>query len=663
MTAAGPAPLWVPSAERQASSQLGRWCKSRGFATYDEAWQWSVAPGTAGDFWGEISSHFGVKWRSAPVASLEKDLSRPPGYRWFRGGELNYAERALEPPPEGTGALAVIARSDTRGPIELTWGQLSDLVAALRTGLAAAGVAAGDRVAGYLPNIPESLAAMLACASLGAIWTCCAPEMGAQGALDRLSQVGPRVLISVDGYRYGEREVDRAEVAGALRSGLPTLKKAFWLGYLRPDRDPPPGWAGWDELTSSTGPLEFAALGFDHPLYILFSSGTTGKPKAITHGHGGITLEHLKALGFHFDVGPGDRLFWFTTTGWMMWNFAVSGLLAGAAVVLFDGDPTQGEGGALWALVESTGTTCAGVGASYLVSCMKSTFSPRASLALGKLKTLGVTGSPLPAAAARWVYEAVGPDLMLESFSGGTDVCTGFVGSTPLHPVWAGEISCRCLGAKVEVFGDDGHPVVGEEGELVLSGPLPSMPVAFWGDDGTRYKSSYFGRFPGVWAHGDRATLSNRGTVVITGRSDGTLNRAGVRMGTAEFYSVVEGFAGVSDSLVVHLEDPEGGPGELWLFVVGDGGTDQNAAVTEQIRAALRKDLSPRYVPDRVVWVPSVPRTLSGKKLEVPVKRVLCGAPVGEALALTAVSDPSSIEPFVRLGRERAGGGPATSGQ
>lgn len=640
---------------------MAHWLDGHGFGSYEEAWAWSVAPGTAGEFWLGMAADLGVTWARQPAATLEAAPDHPTGYRWFRGGQLNYAERALHPPPAGPGALAVMARSQTRPPSELTWAELSELVARVRTGLGAAGVSPGDRVAGYLPNIPEALAAMLACASLGAIWTCCSPEMGAAGALDRLGQVEPVVLISIDGYRYGRREIDRGAQAEEVRGGLATVRAAVWLPYLDPQQPPPAGWVGWPDFVASKGPLEFAPVDFDHPLYILFSSGTTGKPKPIVHGHGGILLEHAKALGLHFDLGPGDRFFWFTTTGWMMWNFCVSGLLTGSTVVLFDGDPSWPAPDALWQMLASTGTTCAGVGSSYLVAGMKAGLRPSAQHDLGALETLGATGSPLPAAAAKWAYDNINDDMMLASFSGGTDVCTGFVGTSPVHPVWAGEISCRCLGAKVEVFDEQGRSVVGQEGELVLTGPLPSMPVGFWGDDGTRYRSAYFERFRGAWAHGDRATLTERASVIITGRSDGTLNRGGVRMGTAEFYSVVESIPEVVDSLVVHLDDPDGGPGELWLFVVGGhppGGAD---AMGDQIRAVLRRDLSPRYVPDRVVWVSAVPRTLSGKKLEVPVKRILSGVALTEALAVTSVADPESLEPFVMLAKQRAALAPGPS--
>ena len=479
------------------------------------------------------------------------------------------------PSPRGTDSpdtTAVIGRSQTRPDRDLTWAELHHLVARIRIGLEAAGVRSGDRVAACLPNIPETLAAMLACASLGAVWTCCAPEMGVTGILDRLAQIDPVVLLAIDGYRYGRRTIERRDENEAIRAGLPTLARAIWLGYLHPDGAVPDGWTPWEELASESGPAQFTPVAVDHPLYVLFSSGTTGKPKPIVHGHGGILLEHAKVLGLHFDLGPDDRFFWYTTTGWMMWNFCMSGLLVGSAVVTFDGDPAWPEPDALWATIAETATTCGGVGAGYLVAGMKAGRRPGAGHDLQKLRTLGSTGSPLPAAAARWVYDAVAADVLLASLSGGTDVCTGFVGGSPLHPVWAGEISCRCLGAAVEVFDDEGRAVVGEEGELVLTAPLPSMPVGFWGDaDGSRYHATYFERFPRAWAHGDRATLTARGTCIITGRSDGTLNRGGVRIGTAEFYDVVERFDEVADSLVVHLEDPGGRAGR-GVAVPGGGG-------------------------------------------------------------------------------------------
>jgi acetoacetyl-CoA synthetase len=697
-----------------ASSRLGRYLKQRGAADYDHLWEWSVAPDTAGEFWADVARMADIRWHRPPDAVLEPDPSRVPGAAWFRGGLLNYAERALQPPggahdtvaggdhdtvaggDHDTVAggdhdrLAVIAHSQTRPDAQLTWRELRDMVARVRGGLIRAGVGSGDRVAGYLPNIPEALAAMLAAASIGAVWTCCSPDMGPAGVLDRLTQVEPVVLIAVDGYRYGSRAVDRRDEAEALHEALSGLKAAVWLPYLNRGGAPPEEWTAWDNFTADPSETDAVGVEFDHPLYVLFSSGTTGRPKAIVHGHGGILVEHAKALAFHFDLGPGDRFFWFTTTGWMMWNFVVSGLLVGATVVLFDGDPGWPAPDQIWEIAERDRLTCLGVGSAYLVSCMRQGMKPAATRDLSALKTVGATGSPLPASAAEWAYQAVAADMMLASFSGGTDVCTGFVGASPLHPVWAGEISCRCLGARVEVFDEEGRPVVSEEGELVLTAPLPSMPVGFWGDpDGARYRAAYFERFPGVWAHGDRATLTERGTVIITGRSDGTLNRGGVRMGTSEFYSVVESQPAVADSLVVHVEDPGGGPGELWLFVVpadpgppgvrdpgppgvrdpgppgvrdpgppgvrdpgppGDGDPGAGMGPLEQdLRSRLRAALTPRHVPDHIVVVPAIPRTLTGKKMEVPVKRLLAGVDPAQALAVEAVADPASLEPFLKL--------------
>ncbi|HET9078358.1 MAG TPA: acetoacetate--CoA ligase [Acidimicrobiales bacterium] len=641
-------PLWEPSADRQKNSRLARFLDEAGLSGYDEAWAWSVDPATAGAFWARVADTFGVPWHDRADQPLVRDGSAVTGARWFPGATLNYAEMCLARP--GT----VLGRSQTRPDMDLTGGELRSLVARVRAGLVAAGVGRGDRVAGYLPNIPETLAVMLATASLGAVWTCCAPEMGVSGSLDRLSQAQPTVLVSVDGYRYGARSIDRHAEAEAIRAGLASLRRAVWLPYLDPAAPAPAGWEPWSSFTAAEGPLEFEPVPFDHPLYILFSSGTTGKPKAIVHGHGGITLEHTKALALHFDLGPESVFFWFTTTGWMMWNFCVSGLLTGSSVVLYDGDPAGPSGDRLWEIMAATGTTCGGVGAGYLVAGMKAGHRPGAGHDLSRLSVLGSTGSPLPAAAAEWVYSSVAPDVLLASFSGGTDVCTGFVGASPLHPVWAGEISCRCLGAAVEVFDDDGRPVVGDEGELVITQPLPSMPVGILGDEsGDRYRATYFERFPGIWAHGDRATLTERGTLIITGRSDGTLNRGGVRMGTAEFYSVVEGLDEVADSLAVHLEDPDGGPGRLLLFVVPAAGADPDR-LADLLRATLRQELSPRHVPDAVHVVAAVPRTLSGKKLEVPVKRILAGVPVDQAVTLASVAEPSSLDFFLELARRGA---------
>ena len=652
-------PLWTPPEGRRRGSRMAQFLASCGFDGYDPAWEWSVSPEGAAEFWARVAGDLGLVWRRSPSTFVGADPASVTGARWCPGALLNYAENALRPrsAPRDE-AAAVISVSQTRDRRDLTWAELRDLVASARAGLLRAGVGRGDRVAGYLPNIPETLAVMLATASIGAVWACCAPETGVAGVLDRFTQIEPAVLVCADGYRFGSKEVDRSDQAAQIRAGLPSLRSAVWFGYLDPSGDAPAGWQGWGEFTGGDIPaLDFEPVPFDHPLYVLFSSGTTGKPKPIVHGHGGITLEHMKALALHFDLGPGDRFFWFTTTGWMMWNFCVSGLLVGATVVMFDGDPASPTMGTLWEVMASTGTTCGGVGSGFLVACDKAGLRPGDSFDLGALRTLGATGSPLPGSAARWVYDHVADDLLLASFSGGTDVCTGFVGASPMHPVWPGEISCRCLGASVEVFDDGGRPVVDEEGELVLTAPLPSMPVGFWGDTtGDRYRSAYFERYPGVWAHGDRATLTGRGTVVITGRSDGTLNRGGVRIGTAELYEIVESDPGVKDSLVVHLDDPAGGPGEIWLFVVASD--HATGDLEDRLKAALRRELSPRHVPDRILRIPAVPRTLSGKKLEVPVKRILSGARPDEALTLASLANPESIDAIAALAPARSPGSP-----
>lgn len=608
---------------------------------YDLAWDWSVTNPEA--FWTSVVDTFGVSWDREPSSPSQTDSVW--NAAWFPGSMLNYAAHALRGRP---GDLAIVARSQTRGPIQLTRGELADAVQRARGGLRRAGVGPGDRVAGYLPNVPEAVICLLACASIGAVWTACPPEMGAHGALERLAQVEPTVLVAVDGYRYGNRGLDRRAEVTALRASLPTVKTGVLVPYLDPEARLGDDWVDWDTFAKEADTDGHLPVAFDHPLYILYSSGTTGRPKGIVHGHGGILLEHLKALGWHLDLGPADRFCWYSTTGWMMWNFLVSGLAVGATVVLFDGDPTWPNPDALWHLAAETGLTYLGVGAGYLVAGAAAGREPKRDCDLSRLREIGSTGSPLPARVAGWVYGSVADDRALAPMSGGTDVCTAFVGGSPLHPVWAGEMACRWLGAKVEAFDATGHAVRDAEGELVVTAPMPSMPVCLWGDlDGARYRATYFEQFPGVWTHGDRVRLTSRGSVVISGRSDGTLNRGGVRMGTAEFYDVVEAFPEVVDSLAVHVDDPEGGPGTLYLFVVPAAGVVLDDELAARLRHRLRSDLSPRHSPDRIVAVPAVPRTLSGKKLEVPVKRLLMGIPLETAVTLSAVANPESLRAFV----------------
>jgi acetoacetyl-CoA synthetase len=621
------------------------------FDGYEELWRWSVD--RPGEFWASIWDHFEVIAHARPSAALA-DASMP-GARWFPGASLNYAEHALRMPGRADGDVVVVARSQTRGPSELTAAELRDAVARCRAGLARLGVRRGDRVAAFLPNVPEAIVGLLATASLGATWSSCAPEFGVRAVIDRFGQIEPKVLLAVDGYRYGDRDVDRRGELAEIQRSLPSLSATVVLPYLDPAAAASIESAmPWDELLATAEPIAFEPVPFDHPLYILFSSGTTGLPKPIIHGHGGILLEHLKALGLHTDLGPADRFLWFTTTGWMMWNYLVSGLLVGSTVVTVEGNPAFPDLGELWRIAAETRTTYLGTSAPYVMACRKARLQPGRDVDLGALRGVGSTGSPLPAPGFEWVHDAVAGDVPLGSLLGGTDVCTGFLGPSPLVPVWAGEISCRMLGAKIEAFDEGGRSVVGREGELVITAPMPSMPVGLWNDpDGSRLRDAYFSTYPGVWRHGDWLTITDRGSCIVTGRSDATLKRGGVRIGTAEFYGIVEALPEVADSLVVHLEDDAGGPGELLLFIVTRPGAVLDDGLRQRIRASLRDDLSPRHVPDATIEVPAIPRTLSGKKLEVPVKRILLGLPADSAASKDALADPRSLEPFEALAVER----------
>ncbi|GAA2527494.1 acetoacetate--CoA ligase [Winogradskya humida] len=625
--------LWTPPADVLETSRMGKflsWVRDeRGVDVHDYAglWEWSVTD-LAG-FWRAIWDHFGVVAHAQPTATLG-DTSMP-GAEWFPGATLNYAENVLRMPGLGDDDAVVHAYSQTREAVTLTARQLRDEVRRVAAGLRGLGVGEGDRVAAYTPNIPETFVLLLATASLGAIFSSCAPEFGSRSVIDRWSQIEPKVLVAVDGYRYGAKDIDRRDEVAAIRAALPSVEKLVTIPYLGTDGD----WASLD----GPEPLTFAAVPFAHPLYVLYSSGTTGLPKPIVHGHGGILLEHLKMLALHHDLGPGDRFLWFTTTGWMMWNFLVSGPAVGAAIVLFDGNPGHPDLGTLWQLAADAGVTYFGTSAPFILACRKAGVQPPPNVIRG----VGSTGAPLPPEGFRWIYAALGPDPQLQSLSGGTDVCTGFVGGAPLLPVIEGVISCRALGAKVEAYDPEGKPLIGRLGELVVTAPMPSMPVGFWNDsDGRRYFEAYFDVFPGVWRHGDWITIGEDGTCVITGRSDATLNRGGVRLGTAEFYSVVEGLAEVADSLVIHLDESD----RLLLFVVLADGLDLDDDVRGRIRTELRAALSPRHVPDEIHRVRAVPRTLSGKKLEVPVKRILTGTPADRAAAMGALANPESLAAF-----------------
>ncbi|MDG6909510.1 MAG: acetoacetate--CoA ligase [Nitrososphaerota archaeon] len=636
--------LWQPESgyvRRTNMHTYAKWLESRGlgFDSYDEIWKWSVED--LEGFWGSIWKYFELADADYPVLAERK----MPGARWFEGSEVNFAERVFHKHREG---VAIIAKSEKRSERTLTWQELEKKVGALAASLKEMGVGQGDRVAAYLPNAPEAVVALLACASIGAIWSCCSPDFGAPAVVDRFSQIQPKVLIATDGYGYGGKWFDRTEAVAAISGSLPTLKKVVGVA-ARSTSNPLPGSVSWDDAVAGAARPEFESLPFDHPLWILYSSGTTGLPKPIVHGHGGILVELSKAVSLHSDIREQDRFFWFTTTGWMMWNYLVGGLLHGASLVLYNGSPSYPDLDALWDLVDRTETAYMGGSAPYFASCAKAGLQPKSSRGLKKLRGIGSTGSPLSPETFEWAYAGVKENLWLASMSGGTDVCTAFVGGSPTLPVYSGEIQCRCLGAKVEAYDESGAPVVGQVGELVVTEPLPSMPLYLWGDsDGSRYAESYFAMYPGVWRHGDWIEITRRGTCIIFGRSDATIKRLGVRIGTSEIYRAVEAVPEVSDSLAVDLPG-EGGSGRLVLFVALAKGEKLDQELEAKIRAKVRSDLSPRYVPDEIIEAPSVPRTLNGKKLEVPTKRVLMGEDPSKVVNRDSVADPASMDFYAGL--------------
>jgi acetoacetyl-CoA synthetase len=643
--------LWKPDpafARRTNITAFVKWLEKRGlkFADYDELWRWSVDD--LEGFWGSVWKYFDVADADYPILKERK----MPGARWFEGSELNFAEQVFRRRREG---VAIIAGAERRSEKEVTWKELERRAASVAGHLRGAGVRVGDRVAAYLPNTPEAIEAFLGCVSIGAIWSCCSPDFGAPAVLDRFSQIEPRVLIATDGYSYGGKWFDRSEAVGSITRSMSALGQVI---HVKGREKSPPlqGSIPWEEAAGRKESPQYESLPFDHPLWILYSSGTTGLPKPIVHGHGGIVMEHLKQLSFHNDLRPNDRLFWYTTTGWMMWNYMVGGLLHGAATVLYNGSASFPEMDVLWDFVDRTRTTFMGGSAAYFAACEKSAVKPMSSHTLKNLRGIGSTGSPLSANSFEWIYSAVGEDLWLASVSGGTDVCAPFVAGCPILPVNSGEIQCRCLGAKVEAFDERGSPLIGEVGELVLTEPLPSMPLYLWGDsDGSRYMESYFSMYPGVWRHGDWIEITRRGTCIIYGRSDATIKRMGVRIGTSEIYRAVESLPEVAETMAVDLERI-GENGELILFVAPSPGSRVDEALIEKIRKKVKADLSPRHVPDEIVEVPSIPKTLNGKKLEVPVKKILMGGDPATVLNRDSLEDPSSVDFYVRFARLRSEG-------
>ncbi len=643
--------LWEPSQERIDGSTLARFMrwlaeeKGLSFGSYEELWQWSVD--AVEEFWSAVVQFFDVRIEGGSGAVLG-DRSMP-GAQWFPGARTSYAEHVFRGKDDDV--VAIRHASEVRSELEeWTWGRLRAETARIAAGLRALGVEEGDRVVAYMPNIPETVAAFLACASLGATWSSAAPEFGARSVIDRFAQIEPKVLLAIDGYRYGGKDFDRSDLVARIAAELPGLSRTVRLGYL--------DGTGWEDgfLGPEDASLPFASLPFDHPLWVLYSSGTTGLPKPIVHGQGGILLEQTKMGHLHLDAHADDRIFWFSTTGWMMWNFLVGVLLTEASIVLFDGNPGHPSLERLWDLADEAQVTTFGTSAAYIASCMKAGVEPKGpGRSLTRLDAVGSTGSPLSPEGFQWVYDQLGSDTWLFSTSGGTDMCTAFVGGVPTLPVYRGELQARALGAAVAAWDPDGRALTDEVGELVITEPMPSMPVFFWGDeDGSRLREAYFSMYPGVWRHGDWIMITSRGTGVIYGRSDSTINRGGVRMGTSEIYRAVLDVDDVVDALVVDLPR-EGTDGWMPLFVVLREGASLTDELVAEIRRRVREDCSPRHVPNEIRQIDAVPRTLSGKVLEVPVKRILMGTAISEAASKESLANPESLDYFAKLSEEGGG--------
>ncbi len=632
--------LWTPSADRIERAAITAFARTQGLSgDYDELWRWSVDD--IERFWASVWDYFEVDGDYERVLGSRQ----MPGAEWFPGTEVSFAAHIFR--GKADSAVAIRHASEIRELAELSWGELREQTARIRAGLIGLGVEPGDRVVAYLPNIPETVAAFLACASLGAVWSSAAPEFGARSVIDRFAQIEPKVMLAIDGYRYGGKDFDRGATVSEIAAGIPSLEKVVRLGYL--------DGSGWQDgfLGPTDSALEFERLPFEHPLWILYSSGTTGLPKAIVHSQGGILLEHLKKMHLHLDAQPSDRVFWFTTTGWMMWNFLVGVLLTRASIVLFDGNPGHPGLERLWDLAAEAAITTFGTSAAFLSSCMKEGVEPAAGRNLSALQAVGSTGSPLSPEGFNWVYEKLGADTWLFSTSGGTDVCTAFVGGVPTLPVYVGELQGRSLGAALESWDEDGHPQVGEVGELVLTEPMPSMPIFFWDDpEGSKLREAYFDHYPGVWRHGDWIEITERGTAIIYGRSDSTINRGGVRMGTSEIYRAVLSIPEITDALVIDLPR-ESQENLMPLFVVLQEGAELDDELIGRIARRVREDCSPRHVPNEVHRIDEVPRTLSGKALEIPVKRILMGTAPEQAVSRESLANPVALDYFIAAAQNR----------
>ena len=652
-------PLWRPSPERIQRARIKAFLawleRERGltFPDYESLWRWSVTD--LEGFWSAVWHFFDIR-ASVPYERVLGKRTMP-GAEWFPGARLNVVDQVFR--HARMDAPAIIAGNEAGQFEHISWRELERQVAALAASLRALGVVPGDRLVAILPNIPHTMVAFLACASVGAVWSVCSPDMGPVAVLDRFRQIAPKVLIAADGYRYGGKDYDRSALLAEVRTALPSLEHTVLVPNLdgRHDAARVPGAIRWDTLVAADVPLLTEQVAADHPLWVVYSSGTTGVPKAIVHGHAGALVEMLKGVGLHRDIGPGDRFHWYTTTGWIMWNVQMSGLVVGATAVLYDGNPGHPDLGVLWRFVERVGATFFGAGAAFYANCMKAGIEPSSIADLSTLRTLGATGSPLPPEAYRWGYEHVKRDLWLVSIAGGTDLAGAFLTGLPTLPVYEGEMQCRALGLKVEAYDDDGRSIVGEVGELVCSEPFPSMPLYFWNDPGdARYRESYFEMYPGVWRHGDWVRLIERPEAtggIIYGRSDATINRYGIRMGTAELYRAVEAVPEVVDSLVVDLEYL-GRESYMPLFVVLRAGTTLDDTLKERLNAAIRSALSARHIPSEILAIPEVPRTLSGKKMELPIKKLLLGHPLEKVAHADAMANSASLQWFVEFAASRA---------
>jgi acetoacetyl-CoA synthetase len=651
-------PSWTPAGQRSAITDFAERCVARRGApneitrSYHDLWRWSLD--RPAEFWGAVAEYFGVVGRDQREPVVDGDGM--PGARWFPRAELNYAERVFRDRVADEIALIDVAEGLEGSPPRsrrFTWARLEREAAAFAVTLRGFGVRPGDRVVGYVPNIAESVIAFLGAASIGAVWAACGQDYSPRAAAERFGQLEPLVLVAADGYRFNGRDHSRLAEVDELRNLLPTVRHTVLVSRLGTDSSAGEGVTDWADAAAGEHRLSADLVAFDHPLWVLFSSGTTGRPKGIVHGHGGIVLEHTKVLGLHNGLGPGDRFFWYTTPSWMVWNYLVSGLLVGATIVCYDGSPTHPGADVLWALAEEHRVTFLGTSPGLIAAAVRAGVRPGKDHDLSGLRVLGSSGSVLPAEAYHWITEHVGARVQVMSTSGGTDIVSAFAGGAPNLPVWPGELSAPCLGVALEAWDADGVALVGRQGELVVTKPMPSMPLRFWDDpDGTRYRDAYFATYPGVWRHGDWITITEHGSVIVHGRSDATLNRNGIRMGSADLYRVLENLPEIAEALVVGVERPDGG---YWmpLFVRTTGGRPLDDELRDRLRAEIRRQLSPRHVPDDIVAVSGLPHTRTGKKLEIPVKRILQGAAAGDVVEAGAVDDAGLLEVFERYRQDR----------